>query len=553
MVLAANTLADLGDVELVRQLPPSPGIADVTTLLHLANSYLLAEGQEATASAYFRKVLLLDPGNADALHHLGVAEYKSGNNEHAARLIERSIEIATDAQKWSNLGIIQSAIGNIPGAVMAYRNALAGDPGWLAAFANLIFSLDLHPLSTPALLLAERRRFDELYCRELTRQAQPHTNSLDPNRPLRVGYVSGDFRTAHSASRAFLPFILKHDPRKVELYLYGNNAKSPDEEPALTAPYVHGNHVWSYVAGLPDEQLAALIRDDQIDVLVDLSGYSSNGRLLTFARKPAPIQVTGWGYATGVGLDCIDYLVADEVTVPASHEHLYHERIIRLPATICYSLPDRVPPVGPVPFPAKGHLTYGYIGRGLKLNDQVVATWAEILRRVPDASLLLKGDEYRQPEFRRRIMDLLVAFGVDERRVKILVATSTYDHMATYNQIDVALDTWPVGSGVTAYDAAVMGVPLVTMLGELIPSRLPTSIMGLVGLTRQNRTVDEYVEHAVGLADDIATLEECRRTLRGRLEGSIAMDGESYCRRWEAELRRIWREHCSEQKKGATA
>jgi protein O-GlcNAc transferase len=553
MVLAPNTLAELGDMELVRQLPPSAGIADVTTLLHLANSYLLAEGQEAVAASYYRKVLLLDPGNHDALHHLGVSEYKAGNHEHAARLIERSIAVASDPQKWSNLGIIQAALGNIPGAVMAYRNALAGDPGWLAAFANLIFSLDLHPLSTPALLLAERRRFDELYCRELTAQAPPHTNVLDPNRVLRVGYVSGDFRTAHSASRAFLPFILKHDPRRVELYLYGNNAKSPEEEPAVTEPYVHGNHVWSYVAGLPDDQLADLIREDKIDVLVDLSGYSSNGRLRMFARKPAPIQVTGWGYATGTGLDCMDYLVADDLTVPPSHEQFYHEKIIRLPATICYSLPDRVPPIGPVPFPTKGHLTYGYIGRGLKVNDQVVAAWAEILRRVPDSVLLLKGDEYRQPEFRRRIMDLLVAFGVDERRVKILVATSTYDHMATYNQIDIALDTWPVGSGVTAFDSAVMGVPLVTMLGDLIPSRLPTAIMSLVGLTQQNQTAQEYVDYAVGLADDVGLLMECRQTLRGKLEASIAMDGETYCRRWEAELRRIWREHCAAQKKGVAA
>ncbi len=529
--------------EIIKGLVPSPGIDDITTLLHLAAGYQYG-GQDSLAARYYRKVLLLDPANPDALHLLGVCMHSEGNNEHAIPLIERSIAIAQDSQKWNNLGIVQSSMGNIPAAVMAYRKSIQGDPTWIAAYANLIFALDLHPLSTPELLLAERRSFDTWYCRALTKMAPPHTNSRDPNRKLKVGYVSGDFRT-HSASKSFLPFIQAHDPRKVEVYLYSNNAKSPEEQPdAVTDAFVKSAQVWSQITGVPDDQLAAMIRADQIDVLVDLSGYSAQGRLQLFARKPAPIQVTGWGYATGTGLDAMDYLVADELTVPPESERYYHEKILRLPSLLCYTFSSATPEIGPVPFTKAGQFTFGSIGRALKINDQVLVAWAEILRRVPDSVLLLKGDEYRHPEFRKKIMDLMVALGVDERRVKILTATSSFDHLATYNRIDLALDTWPVGSGITALDAVTMGVPMVTMLGDLIPSRVAASILSRVGLTRQNRTIQEYVEQAVALSDDIATLEECRRELRGRLERSIIMDGASYCRAWEKILREIWRAYC---------
>ena len=553
MVLDSSALIDLAaNREAIRAMPPAAGVDHVITLLQLAAGHQYG-GRTDAAIRLYRKVLLLEPANHDALHLLAVCEHTQGNEEHAAALLKQSIALQPDGQKWSNLGIIEAAAGNVHGAVKAHRQALWTDPTAYATFTNLIFAIDNHPLSTPRLLLDERRRFNAYYCAELTAQAPPHTNSLDPNRKLRLGYVSGDFKT-HSASRAFAPFVMEHDLRKFDVYLYSNNAKTPEEEPdRLTEAFMEkarsGGYVWSQITGYSDEMLAQVIRDDQIDILVDLSGYSAQGRLLTFARKPAPVQITGWGYATGTGLDAMDYLVGDPICVPPENERFYHEKIIRLPVLLCYQFADRMPEIGPIPCPQKGHLTFGYIGRGIKINEAVIAAWAEILRRVPDSSLLLKGDEYRQPFFRERVMDMLVAMGVDPRRVKILVATTSYDHISTYNLIDIALDTWPVGSGVTALDAVAMGVPVVTMLGDLIPSRLPTSIMTTVGLDRQNTTIEEYVEHAVELSENLPLLSEYRQTLRGKLQGSIIMDGETYCRRWEAQLREVWRGHCAEQKK----
>lgn len=539
-----------------KSLNPSPGLDDVPTLLHLAQS-LHRSNKSDEAGDYYRKILVIDPGNPDALHMLGIVEQTAGALDHAIPLIKRAIAIAPDELKWYNLGGCYQMMGNIPGSVLAYRQAINRNPGYLAAAQNLIFALDLHWAASPSMLLAERRAFNARFCAPYTQQAKPHEGiSLDPNRPLKIGYVSGDFKT-HSASRAITPFLFSHDAKNFEVYFFSTN---PDLDPAKdlqTAEYhriarERPGYVWCDVGGLPDQMLADMIRQHGIDILIDLSGFSGLNRLQMFARRPAPIQMTGWGYATGVGMDAIDYLVSDPICIPPDHEHYYHEKIARVPTLLTYDPAQPTPDIATLPFTTNHYPTFGYIGRAAKITEPTLIAWADIMRRVPDAKLILKGEEYKQSFFRERIMDLLVSMGVHERRVAMLVGTNHYDHIATYNSIDVALDTWPIGSGVTALDATFMGVPTVTKLGELVPARLATSILSQVGLApegHRNTTVEDYVHQAVQWANDIPFLDHCRRTLRGRMQKSIIMDGEQYCRRWERTLRDIWRQYCSERRK----
>lgn len=491
---------------------------------------LYRQGQYPAAEDVFTRVLLADPGEPHSLHLLGLICHRRGDLEMAESLIARSVQLAPHSRAHHNLGVVRQQQGRHDAAVSTYRQALALEPDYYEAAANLIFALDLHPHATPDLLLAERLAFAAAFCDPLTELAAPHTNDRDPERRLRVGYVGADFKH-HSAASAVRPFITNHDPAQLALYLY-STAEAHDD---ATAPFRDHADVWAEVAGLDDAELAEVIRADGIDVLVDLGGYSKGGRLPVFARRPAPVQVTGWGYATGTGLASMDYLVADEVAVPPAHEGRYRERIMRLPAMLAYD-PATYPEIGPAPAARNGYRTYGYLGRAVKLNGPTLAAWASILRSDPTGRLFLKGGEFEDRPMRERVAQALLALGVSMDRVEVRGSTSRLEHLEAYNRIDVALDPFPHGGGVTTLDAALMGVVTVTLAGATIPGRTGASVMAAVGC-------DWWVASNQEQYADLArsTLPE-RGRVRDALLGSIIVDGKRYARSVEAAFRQAWRE-----------
>lgn len=495
------------------------------------------DGRYAEAEEACSEALSLDPGNPDALNLLGMILNDRGETTRAVAVLKRAARIEQSGRMWANLGVVLSSNREYVAAITAYRQAVRLDPLRITSWTNLLFAMDHHPEASPALRLADRRAFNAYHCAALTAAAAPHTNDRDPDRKLKVGYVSADFRN-HSASIAFGHPIMAHGD-DVEVYLYDNNELPPDQD---TMRFVAAADHHQYVYDMGDEALARQIREDGIDILVDLSGYSAGGRLLTFARKPAPIQITAWGHATGTGLDCMDYLVSDAVTVPPDHAPQYRERIMYLPAVMGFDPRPPYPEVSGPPAEQNGYVTYGYLGRAYKLNEHCLSVWAELLRRQASARLILKSKEYNNQVLREWVLSVLASLGVDPSRVSIRGSTTRLIHLSTYNEIDVHLDPWPHGGGVTTLEACLMGVPTVTMLGDYISGRISASVLSMVYPSGGTSATDddEYLLLALA-ASGGASLHE-RRRLRGKLLGSIICDPRTYAQSFEDACRAAWKE-----------
>jgi protein O-GlcNAc transferase len=283
-----------------------------------------------------------------------------------------------------------------------------------------------------------------------------------------------------------------------------------------------------------------VIYDDRIDILIDLGGAAQGHRAQTFACRPAPIQVTGWGYPHGLGIKAFDYLVADPVAIPESHADRYPEKRLELPCIMGYVPGSVLPELTTAPQSRLGYRTYGYLGRAMKVNGPTLALWAEVLRGDPTGRLLLKSDQYDDRQMRERVVNGLTALGVEGDRIEIRGGTTRTDHLAAYRDVDVCLDPTPCGSGQTTLDACLMGVPTVSLLGAWVSGRITASIQSVLGMP-QWATDDRRIY--VGLAQKAAAPHwPNRHYLRDALLGSILVDGQAYALAVEAQYRRIWRE-----------
>jgi predicted O-linked N-acetylglucosamine transferase (SPINDLY family) len=404
----------------------------------------------------------------------------------------------------------------------------------------VIFSMDLHPHAPPAVRLADRRALNARHCAPLTVKAEPHTNDRDPDRRLRVGYISADFNQ-HSASMVFGPVLEGHDHSKVEVYCYWQQEGPPDE---ITERFEKLADHWVVVNTLSDEALAQRIRDDNIDILVDLSGYSNGNRLLALARKPAPIIMTAWGHVTGLGIDACDYIIADEISAPPEHEHQYHEQILRVPCIVGYDPRPPYPNVAPPPREQNGFITFGYLGRANKTSEPVWAAWAEILRRVQHSRLVFKGNDYLDEAFRNRVNDFFLSLRISSHRLEFLGPSPRPHHLEAGSSIDIALDPFPQGGGVTLLEACLMGVPSVALMGDYLNGRIAPSILSALGHGDWvAESVPEYIDLAVTMAGTPWTHED-RVSLRQDLLGSMLCDPKRYAGHVEQAYRRAWRQWC---------
>lgn len=445
-------------------------------------------------------------------------------------------ELSLGCLNWIARAVAAQDGGDVAGAIAHFRQAVAVEAEPRAATCVVMLT-DLYS-DDPDLVLGVRREFDARFCRVLTETAPPRTNDRDPDRKLRVGYLSADFR-AHSAAYLLIPWIGAHDRAQFEatFYMTGRTTDPVTDEFRVRAD------TWREVPDLDEATLADAIRADGIDVLVDLAGYTQGNRVLTLARRPAPVQITGWGSTLGTGLACQDYLVSDAVSIPRTHEHLYRERIIRLPCLVAFRPPSTAPAVAAPPIETNGYPTFGYLGRPTKISDETFQAWAQILRRT-DGRLFVKNGEYGNERMQLHVVKRLMALGVRGDRITLVGHTGWGAHLAAYNGVDVTLDTWPENGGTTIMDTLLMGVPVVAKLGRFAPGRQASSIVQCVGLADPIATSEEYVERAIAWSEDVDFLREMRRTLRDRLLASPVCDGRAYAAAWGDELRRAWRAWC---------
>jgi predicted O-linked N-acetylglucosamine transferase (SPINDLY family) len=341
-------------------------------------------------------------------------------------------------------------------------------------------------------------------------------------------------------ARFLLPLLANHDHQAVEVFAYAQ-VPVPDE---MTQRLRSQTDAWRSLVGLSDDQAAELIRQDRIDILVDLAMHTSGNRLLVFARKPAPVQVTYLAYAGSSGLNTMDYRLSDPyLDPPGGDESAYIEQTIRLPDTYWCYRPVVDLPLQPPPSVEKGFVTFGCLNNFCKMNEALLGLWAQALRAVPHSRLLLHAHE---GSHRQRVLEYLQREGIERSRVNFAGKMPTEAYFGLYQSIDIALDTYPYGGGTTTCDALWMGVPVVSLAGKTAVSRAGLSILSNIGLPELvASTSEQYVSVAVELANDLRRLQESRSTLRQRMEVSPLMDATNFARGIETAYRRMWRAWCA--------
>jgi predicted O-linked N-acetylglucosamine transferase (SPINDLY family) len=569
------------------------------------------QGDVDEAQRIYRRVLELAPANATALHLLGMIAKSDGREDEAIDLLQKAIESRpNDAEIWfglagvyfdqaryvaaaeafaaglalqpevsrmrnnlaaalveawrieegmaeltrlraqgydspqtqSCLGRVYRELGLVDDAAAEYRKALAAQPDSHNAWDNFLLTLNYSQRVGQAELYAEHRRYGAKFANPYD---APIARPLNGRR-LRVGYVSPDFRR-HVVACFFEPILANHNRERFEVFCY----YSQRIEDQVTERFRTMAEHWLECVHLSDDQLAQRIREDGIDILVDLAGHTADNRLPVFARKPAPLQASFLGYPNTTGLSAIDYRFTDaRADPPGESDRLSTEQLVRLPNTyFCYRPLDQCPEVGALPALANGWITFGCFNNFAKLSDQFLEAAARVLRRVPGARFLLKARPLSLADVAARVRKKFAEFGVDPARLDLRGwAPKVVNHLAIYDEVDIALDSFPYNGATTTCEAFWMGVPVVSIAGDRHAARVGSSLLAAVGLDELlAESVDGYVDAAVRLASDLERLATLRAGLRDRMRASPLMDGAGLTRALENSYLELWERKLGER------
>ncbi len=358
-----------------------------------------------------------------------------------------------------------------------------------------------------------------------------------------MGYVSPNFYS-HAVNFFVEPILASHDHARCEIFCY-SDVKHPDHATGRLREYA--DH-WRETTPLSDAELYDLVRADAVDVLVDLTGHINGGqRLLTFARRAAPVQVTYLGYQNTTGMQAMDYRLTDAYSDPPGlTDACYTERLVRLPTTFFVYLPSAdAPEVGPLPAAASGHVTFGSVNNFTKITPEVLAAWAEIVRRTAGSRLMIRAD--MTASLQARLVEFFAGEGIEPERLEFAHRLPRRQYLELISRLDIALDPFPFNGHTTTCDCLWQGVPVVTLSGETYVSRFGGSGLATLGLEELiARTREQYVQMAVALAQDQSRLEAYRGTLRQRMAVSPLLDFETFTRNLEDAYRRMWTEWCAQ-------
>ena len=492
-----------------------------------------------------RSMLCAHPGHIGRPQYLiyaGEVNRRAGHLGRALELSERALTLRPqDRRAWQVRGGALEELDRLDEASDCLRHELELEPGNIDSHSNLLFLLSRADLLPPQQVAAEYRRWGELHADPLSVAAEPHANPPEPERPLRIGYVSADFRR-HAMAYFTEPFLAHHDRRTVRVYCYSNCARPDDVTQHLRALADE----WRDIAALADDEAARLIRDDGVDILVDLSGHTGGKRLLLFARRPAPIQMTWLGYWGGTGMAAMDYLISDRYADPQGEaDNQYREQLLRLPhSKWCYLPPAAMPACNALPAQSRGYVTFGSFCSFPRISNETMRAWALLLRRLPGARLRMIGAP--GGESLDRMLEIFDAAGVYADRLDLVGRLPLEAYFQQYLQVDIALDPFPMNGGTTTCEALWLGVPVVSRRGRSAVSRRGISLLtnaGLAHLVAHSR--EGYVDIALSLATDLPALAQLRATLRERLRASPLLDAEGFTRDLEALYRDAWRKWCA--------
>ncbi len=540
----ANTLrmfGKLGEAEANyrRALQVKPNLAEVHSYL---GGTLHDLGRLTEAEASYRRALEIQENCASVHDNLGITLNELGRLTEAEACYRRALAIdPLLAEAHNNLGNTLFILGRLDEATVHFKRALEIKPTFAVAHSNLLHCLTQDATLDAETLFSEHRRFGEQFEEPLRTNWVAHTNSTDPDRRLQIGFVSGDFRNHVVAS--FIEPVLAHlsGYSRLCVHAYSNQSVGDDFTERLQGHCTY----WNYIAGISDDRVAEMIRRDGIDILIDLSGHTGNNRLLTFARKPAPIQASWMGYPGTTGLRAMDYFFSDQFYLPRGQfDSQFTERIAYLPASAPFLPNKSAPAVNGLPALSNGYPTFGSFNRLSKLSRAVVAVWSQLLRALPDSRMLLGG----MPEDGEHgeLIEWFAQEGITLERLDIHPRSGMPSYLGLHGQVDICLDTFPYNGATTTLHALWMGVPTITLAGNTAAGRSGATILGHVGLEAfvAHDTAD-FVQKGLSWAGKLTALSDIRAGLRQRIADSAVGQPDLVAASLERALRIMWRRWCA--------
>ncbi|MDM8563080.1 tetratricopeptide repeat protein, partial [Candidatus Marithioploca araucensis] len=530
------------------------------------------------AGNHLQQAIALNPKFGLAYYNLGRVRQEQGQTDHALACWKRALEFLKpdDAKSYFKVGYMLKEQGKLTEAIAYYQEALTLEPDLNEAHAELgntfkdkglineaiehlrrlleikptanaqtalLGTLNYSPDDDQAAIFSECKRFNEEYAIPLAASIKPHLNDRNPQRRLKIGYVSPDFRR-HSVAKFIEPVLAHHDHEQYEIFCYYNHAKTDDVTQRLQE---YADNWFNCVDMRSDEKLADRIRQDQIDILVDLAGHTKGDRLFVFAKKPAPIQVSYLGYPNTTGLTAIDYRITDAYRDPEeTSEQFSSESLIRIPGYYCYNPTENSPPVNECPCIQNGYITFTSFNNYAKMNPTVLALWAEVLNTIADSKLLIKTKTLSDEATKEALKEQFAQLGIAPERLILEGWDSFTNYLKRYHQTDIGLDPYPYNGGTMTCEALWMGIPVVTLVGKTHASRMGLSILSTIGLTELIAyTPEEYVDICVKLANDTDYLQKLRAEIRERMQASPLMDGAGLTHQLEKEYRKMWEKWCA--------
>ena len=502
-------------------------------------------GQLDEAIASYRNVLQLNPDFERAHYNLGTALKAAWQIDDAIAHYQKAIQLNPHiVEAYNNLGLALQDQGKVEEAEQYYRHALRMKPDFALCHSNLLLLMNYSSRHNPQSVFSEHLRFAKNIAEPLYPANLQFPNDPSPSRRLKIGYVSPDFRR-HAVACFIEPVLMTYNHDEFEVFCY-SDVSVHDEVTNRLQGYTEQ---WRHIRGMSDEQVAELVHKDGIDILIDLAGYTANNRILLFARKPAPVQVSCIGYLATTGLSTMDYKIVDNYTDPAGKtEQFYTEHLIRLPESLLCFLPDRdSPQVGPLPALSTGRITFGSFNNFAKVTPEVLTVWVEILEGVPESRLILKGFIFHDKATCQYVLNLFTQKGITPERIILQNSEPSPKHLESYNLIDIGLDTFPFNGATTTCEAMWMGVPVIALAGTAYHSGVGTSLLSNIGLPELvARTSDEYVSIAAGLAGELDRLQELRQSLRDRMAHSPLTDAKRFSSNLETCYRKMWVQWCNQ-------
>jgi protein O-GlcNAc transferase len=530
------------------------------------------------ANNYFNAAIQLNPAIATTHYNLGASFDKMGKVEESLRCFEEALRLNPDydaammglaramwglekyelAEKYYknllaknsnyfdvhyNLAVTLVEQDKIEEALLHYKKTLALNPNHLLARNNLLLAMNFTSHVSNENMLIEAKAYGGMVH---SNELRVFANKPEPEKNLKIGLVSGDF-SEHSVAFFLKDILAEFNSKAASFFIY-NASKKEDQ---MTRHFKSIVNTWSDVVDLDDDSLVDLIISHNIDVLVDLSGHTKNNRLPVFARKPAPVQVTWLGYSATTGVDAIDYVISDKWVIPQGEERNFVEKAWRLPdAYLCFSQPDESIKVGKLPALSNDYITFGSFNNLSKTNDTVIKCWSEILKSIPGSRLYLKNKKLLKGNAREKIIKNFSKYGVPSEQLILQGITPTRDqHLKTYHNIDIALDTFPYAGTTTTAEALWMGVPVVSLRGDSFISNVGESVLENTGLSEWlANDVDDYIKKAISFSSDLTYLTNLKSKLRNQLVDSPLCDTKQFVTNLDEAFRDMWKIWCAKQR-----